>query len=136
MISFKGTTLPPARALERVMVEMGVASKQASKARQVFDKSAEQAGFFEGGKDRLVKPGKLGPEYDGSSSQEDNITRDKGGSGSGGGGDDNLGQYDPFIQGLLNRLPNSDSEWSMKDRANWLIAGGADIQADLQGKKR
>ena len=66
--------------------------------------------------------GNLGPEYDGSSSQEYTITEEKGGSGSGGGGDDNLGQYDPFIQGLLKRLPNSDSEWSMKDRANWLIA--------------
>ena len=38
--------MPPAAALEREMVELGVSPKQKDKARQVFERSAEQAGFF------------------------------------------------------------------------------------------
>ena len=55
--AFKGQALPPPAALERQITSMGVAEKQKSRARQVFEKSAEQAGFFEQGRNRLVKPG-------------------------------------------------------------------------------
>ena len=48
--------LPPAAALEREMGQLGVASKQTGKARQAFERSAEQAGFFAHGADRLVMP--------------------------------------------------------------------------------
>lgn len=53
---FRGRQLPPDVALERTFVEMGVAKKQSAKARQVFQRSADQAGFFSSGKDRLVEP--------------------------------------------------------------------------------
>jgi hypothetical protein len=53
---YKGHLLPPAKALEREMVALGVAPKQADKARQVFDRSARQAGFHAEGEDRLVRP--------------------------------------------------------------------------------
>lgn len=54
--NYKGHLLPPPKALEREMVSLGVASKQADKARQVFERSAQQAGFFAHGDDRLVQP--------------------------------------------------------------------------------
>jgi hypothetical protein len=53
---FDGRPLPPAAALERVIVELGVSQKQATTARQVFQRSAKQAGFFEHGINRLVEP--------------------------------------------------------------------------------
>src|SRR5258708_1324737 len=53
---YRGGVLPPAAALERDMVGLGVSGKQKDRARQVFEKSAEQAGYFEHGKNRLVMP--------------------------------------------------------------------------------
>lgn len=53
---YRGHLLPPAKALEREMTRWGVASKQAAKARQTFERAAQQAGFFAQGDDRLVRP--------------------------------------------------------------------------------
>ena len=53
---FRGGMLPPTAGLEREMVGMGVAKKQADKARQSFHRSAKFAGFYEFGVDRLVAP--------------------------------------------------------------------------------
>lgn len=54
--SWKGYSLPPDEGLEQQMAEFGVSSKQTDKARQAFQRSAEQAGFFEHGRHRLVQP--------------------------------------------------------------------------------
>jgi hypothetical protein len=48
--------LPCDVALEKSMLEEGVSAKQVKRARQVFLRSAGQAGFFAQGKDRLIKP--------------------------------------------------------------------------------
>jgi hypothetical protein len=53
---YRGHLLPPAKALEREMAAFGVAPKQVDKARQAFERSARQAGFFAQGDDRLVQP--------------------------------------------------------------------------------
>jgi len=53
---YKGHLLPPTKALEREMAALGVAAKQSDKARQVFERSARQAGFTAQGDDRLVQP--------------------------------------------------------------------------------
>jgi hypothetical protein len=42
--------------LEREIANLGVAPKQTDKARQSFERSARQAGFFLQGEDRLVQP--------------------------------------------------------------------------------
>jgi len=39
------------------LVGLGVSEKQKGRARQVFERSAEQAGVFEHGKNKLVMPG-------------------------------------------------------------------------------
>lgn len=60
---YKGTMLPPDSGLEQKIRELGVSVKQTAKARQAFQRSAELAGFFKMGKDRLVQPANLpGPE--------------------------------------------------------------------------
>lgn len=53
---YKGHTLPEGVGLGNAMVHFGVSPKQADRARQAFQRSAEQARFFEHGKDRLVQP--------------------------------------------------------------------------------
>jgi len=111
---YKGYMLPPAKALEREMANFGVSSKQTGKARQAFERSAQRAGFFEHGNDRLVMPAGLD-----NKTETIRIGEKPKLGGGGNGGDDKL---DPFIQGLLNRLPKADSEWPVKDRAEWLQA--------------
>jgi hypothetical protein len=56
---YKGTMLPPDSGLEQKILDLGVSAKQTAKARQAFQRSAELAGFFKMGKDRLVQPANL-----------------------------------------------------------------------------
>ncbi len=117
---YKGYTLPPPAALEREMAGLGVSSKQTDKARQAFDRSARQAGFFWAANDRLTlpviksvpdnKPIEQPPERKHDESPENVIRR---GGGDGGG-------YHPFIEGLLKTLPDSSQTWAHRDRAKWL----------------
>lgn len=108
---FKGTTIPPTKALEREMASLGVSGKQANRARQAFERSADQAGYFQHGKDRLVMP--AFPENP-IPPNTDEPKR----NGSGGGGGDG-GQH-PLIDGLLKTLPTPDAGWPIERRARWL----------------
>lgn len=125
---YRGHNLPPAKALEREMSALGVSSKQTDKARQAFERSASQAGFFESGKNRLVKPRLEAPGApNGQPGTEIHERNDQGGgtgggsgSGVGGGGGGDEPQLHPFIAGLLDTLPQKGSKWSHKDRAKWL----------------
>jgi len=119
--NFKSDVLPPAAALEKQMIEMGVAQKQKTRARQVFEKSAEQAGFFASGKNRLVKPGFTDaaihnpppPDENDKGNNDDN-------SGNGGSGGQLPPDIDPIIAGLIARLPKSGVEWPNQERELWL----------------
>ena len=53
---FKGYALPPATAIERQMLEVGVPQKQKERARQTFIKSAQAAGYIDASSGRLAKP--------------------------------------------------------------------------------
>jgi hypothetical protein len=53
---FKSTVLPPPAGLEATIGDLGVAQKQRERARQVFQRSAQEAGFFQFGSNRLVAP--------------------------------------------------------------------------------
>lgn len=107
---YRGYTLPPPAALERRMIECGVSSKQADKARRALMRSALQAGFFEHGNDKLVLPAPKGP---GTKPVEPPKR------GSGGGGEDRP-PLDPIIQGLINKLPPPGGEWPGAQRKLWL----------------
>jgi hypothetical protein len=56
---YRGNTLPPDEGLEQKILDLGVSVKQTARARQAFQRSAELAGFFKMGKDRLVQPANL-----------------------------------------------------------------------------
>src|SRR5207245_1278707 len=54
---FKGKQLPPRpHGLEQAFLKFGVAPKQRAVARQSFERSARQAGFFAASEDRLIEP--------------------------------------------------------------------------------
>jgi hypothetical protein len=112
--SHRGGVIPPTAALEREMVGLGVAEKQKERARQVFERSAEQAGYFEHGRNRLVMPGIA----QGSSREDEKPQEESHGGGNGGGGKEP--PIDPIIAGLLARLPPSGEVWPIAERKLWL----------------
>ncbi len=118
----KGGTIPPAAALQREMIGYGVAPKQAAKARQVMERSADAAGFYEKGRDRLVMP----VLRDGETAERDQNGGGGGGGGSGGKGGGTGGEggdfsgLDPLVAGLLSRMPAAGEPWPIPERARWL----------------
>jgi hypothetical protein len=120
--NYKGQRLPPPKALEREMERLGVSNKQTDKARQAFERSARQAGFFAKGEDRLVRP-HFGDEarqqeVEKESDRDDSV-RKPSGSGSGGGNGGGK-KYHPLIEGMLETLPAIGEPWPHEDRKAWL----------------
>lgn len=120
---FRGKPLPPRPAgLEQAFIRFGVSPKQKDVARQVFDKSAQQAGFFASGPDRLIEP-----IIPGGSGAPPRIPSDDGGNGNQpqqpneSAGPD-VRAFHPFIQGLLDTLPEPETNWAVEGRAKWLQA--------------
>jgi hypothetical protein len=115
---FKGNSLPPTSGLEAAMVTLGVSQKQKDRARQVFQRSAKQAGFFGYGNDRLVMPSikasagapAVTPDVEPEPDKKKKTKEE----------DDE--ELHPFIRGLLKKLPPPDSEWPNDKRAKWLQA--------------
>lgn len=113
---FKGASLPPSAGLESAIVSMGVAPKQKERARQVLQRSAKQAGFFNYGADRLVMPSIKAsaaavpaPELDAEPDAKKNKKEEH----------DDEGRH-PLIEGLLKELPEPQTEWTTEDRKKWL----------------
>jgi hypothetical protein len=115
---YKGNVLPPPAALERDFVALGVAEKQKERARKVLERSADQAGFFEHGKNRLVMPGIA----HGQPARE--IQKADAGNGGNGAGQTPptppTPPRHPFIEGLLKTLPAPDDDWPAAGRVKWL----------------
>ena len=116
--NYKSGVVPPAAALEREIVGLGVSEKQKGRARQVFERSAEEAGFFEHGRNRLVMPGL--PPRDEKLDGDKSSGGKKGGNGNGGGNGPTPPEIDPIIKGLLARLPKAGETWPDAERKLWL----------------
>ncbi|MGN6222746.1 hypothetical protein [Pseudoxanthomonas sp.] len=127
----KGQPLPPMAAIERMMLNAGVAPKQKERARQVFIRSAKHAGFFDIHSDRLVKPQSRSEVGSGGKSGENEPTAAEqlgapppppriiyGGGGSGGGGE---GIPDAIL-GLLRLLPAEGTEMTVRRREQLIAA--------------
>ncbi len=106
----RGQVLPPAAALEREMAQIGVAKKQTDRARQTFERSAQSAGFFDAGRDKLVLP---------AFASGDLPPGDSGGGGNGGGGGETPPGLDVVIQALIKKLP-TDGAFDANARVRWL----------------
>ena len=114
---FRNTVIPPPSGVESTMVSLGVATKQKEKARQTFLRSARQAGFFDYGNERLVMPSvketiQISPQEVQQTTQ-DRMQQDPVAS-----------RYErhfhPFVEGLLQKLPPAEAEWSREERRKWL----------------
>ncbi len=115
----KGTILPTGPAIENALTEIGVTASQAPRARQVFLRSARDAGFFEINPDRLVKPVISESSTDEPSAPADEevqLSREL------------TPQRDPsqgirvhsLIRALLEQLPEEGSEWEPMRCVMWL----------------
>lgn len=115
---FKGTVLPPANGLESAIGTLGVSQKQRERARQVFQRSAQEAGFFQFGTDRLIMPAikaNASPVITQPEPEPEPDRRKKT-------KDEDEDELHPFIKGLLKKLPTPDSEWPVEGRTKWLQA--------------
>lgn len=76
--SYNGMPLPPAAAIERQMISVGVPPKQAERARQAFASSAQTAGY-------IASNGRFSKPTIASAPVRENGEEGKGGGGGGGG---------------------------------------------------
>lgn len=112
----RGKPLPPPPALERMMAELGVAKKQTDRARQTFDRSAQSAGFFEFGRDKLVMPAVAGAvSTAGPATPPEVPAREVPAIVH-----DSVGTGDPLIDALIKKLPAVGKQWPASDRKTWL----------------
>jgi hypothetical protein len=114
-----GHILPKSQALESEFVALGVARKQAERARQVFERSARHAGFVRAGSDRFVRPitasrAASGPKDD--PPQKDGRREEVTTGGGGGGGDD----LDPVVRALVQKIPPPGAPWGVDEQVMWL----------------
>jgi len=112
----KGQAMPPNSALERLIETMGVAPKQKDKARQVFLRSAKQAGLFELSNDRMTPPSNIShpttaPSVAPQNTSEQRPIRQRSGEDI---------DHHHFVKGLIEKLPPPDSNWDLASRAKWL----------------
>jgi hypothetical protein len=129
---YKGYSLPPPAALARDMGVLGVSSKQTDRARQVFDRSAKQSGFFWAGADRLTLPITKGKPPE--TRPLDNALRPPPPPRlTGGGGSGNDGDFHPFVQGLLQTMPEPGTVWAIEGRAAWLETAANIFKLIYQG---
>jgi hypothetical protein len=131
---FKNTQLPPNQGLETKMVSLGVAAKQSDKARQAFQRSAKEAGFFAYGTTKLVYPalGAAGASFKAkdSDSHGSEPNGKPGNSGSGGGGDDG---NQSLIDGLIKVLPKAGQSWPLEAQRKWLQTAAANFAYAYNG---
>jgi hypothetical protein len=116
---FKGGVVPPDAALEKELVALGVAGTLSSTARRVLERSAEQAGFYEAGRDRLVTPGFV-PQDAAPAETVDEGSGNGGGAGGGAGGGQSVElNLDPLLIALLKKIPEADKGWPGPNRVRW-----------------
>jgi hypothetical protein len=112
---YKSGVTPPAAALEREIVGLGVSEKQKSRARQVFESSATQTGFREAAPNRLVQPAVVVT----NAPPVNNIKREGSGGDGGDGGVSDLG-LDPLLMALLRKIPKGGiGKWPQDNRVRW-----------------
>jgi hypothetical protein len=139
---YKGYKLPGTSGLEAEISTLGVSSKQTDKARQALMRSAKQARFFAHGEDRLVRPLTRGPgtkplgNAEAPRPEDDSTGNEGGGNGAGGGPGGGRQKADrnlhPFIEGLLQTLPEPGIVWAIEGQAAWLRAAAHNFKLMYQ----
>jgi len=129
---YRGKMLPPASALEREMANLGVAQKQTERARQVFQRSAEIAGFFEMDRAKLIMP--AGVVDTAAPIEETRDQEKKTGNGTSGGGSDDL-HLDPLLIALLKKIPSDPTAgWPRASRVRWFRTFAMNVSQIYDGE--
>ncbi|MGH2520075.1 MAG: hypothetical protein ACRDF8_09755, partial [Chloroflexota bacterium] len=108
--------LPPDGGLEQEMMALGVSPRQKERARQIFQRSADQAGFFAYGRNKLVLPvaeilESRATGMDGASQfPRTSVAEDR----------EPLPRPHPLIAGLFLELPPPGAPWPREKRQHWL----------------
>lgn len=115
---FKGRMMPPPQGIENFMRNAGVVPGQVDRARQAFQRSAEQAGLFQFGKDRLVLPPGTSEDGTGIAPEgrdliEPTEVKDTSPSKT---ADVSL---HPALQGMLQELPEKGESWTEAEFKAW-----------------
>lgn len=137
---YKGVALPRDTGLETAMVSFGVSPKQRDKARQAFQRSADQARVFSPTRDRLVLPGGLasaasngaGVAFPQPPVRQGESTFVPAGPGPRFTPEPEFGEPPPqdngnqrplahesIIESLFEELPAPGAPWSARDREKW-----------------
>ncbi|MGI8664720.1 MAG: hypothetical protein ACR2N4_01585 [Jatrophihabitans sp.] len=114
--AFLGRALPGDAGLEKEIAEFGVVANQTDRARQVFTRSADQAGLFWSGKDKLVLPAAANGNHGGSGAPGDKSTSD----GNDDGGGEKMSDA-PLLKALWDTLP-ADKNFSTEQRKRFFTA--------------
>jgi hypothetical protein len=133
---FRGKQLPPRpHGLEQAFVRFGVATKLAATARVVFERAARQAGFFDAGPERLIEPiiGVASSAERGRPVIDDEPQEQDAARGSTISKVINSKALHPFIEGLINALPEPNTNWTLEGRAKWLQAAAHNFDLMYKG---
>jgi len=122
-----GGKLPTIRGIDDDVVLLGVLPQRAVKARQVFLRSAETAGFFRLGRDRLIRPSPASPGMTAGT-----ILSGRGTLTVGAGAPERKEpaevshveavQMPALMQGLVAKLPAEGERYTQQQRKLWLDA--------------
>lgn len=118
----KNGQLPADTGLEQEMLRLGVTATQVQNARQVFQRSADHAGFFAVSRGRLVLPG--GTKLDVPPADPQKNQKNGGGGGNSGSGDGNPPdpdaiKYPKVIEGILEEAPWGE-QWDEDQFEGWV----------------
>jgi hypothetical protein len=117
---YKGGLLPPDVALEREMIGLGISEKQKAKARQAFQRSAKQAGFFDQGRERLVLPSGVTPAQSNRANAHNAAPSNGENRGRAGVTSSSTSGPPAKIKMLLGVLPGDGEAWSDDEQDTWL----------------
>jgi hypothetical protein len=117
--SYNGFALPPAAAIERQMISMGVPAKQAERARQAFASSAQVAGYI-ASNGRFSKP-MVAPAEVKEEKPEETDGGGGGGGGAGGGGKDDPPKTTGDLPTLLLELLDPSAMTEEEQKAVWTL---------------
>ena len=128
---FRGKSLPPEIGLKNLFLNnYKIVPDRVPSALRVFLNSADQCGFFDHGRDRLITPASNHQSHstpqptaavDAPSTQSEQVQSQDKPRGTGGGSGDGGGIHSALI-GLLRELPKPGDAWSPTDQTDFIQA--------------
>src|SRR5258706_8876561 len=120
--------LPPDQGIEAEMIRLGGPRKQVQKARQVLVRSADTAGFFRAGRDRLIRPPVsiiATGHCDAPAPEKPPVPPPEAAP---------MAEH-PLIKGLVAKLPPEGERFTPQQRKRWLEAAKVNLELIYAGEE-